>query len=159
MTTQATDTAVRTEVVVEAPVERAFSVFTEGIGSWWRPDHHLLEGELAEMVFEPRVGGHVFDRGADGSECRWARVLAYEPPQRVVISWDINTQWQLETDHERTSEVEVRFVPEGADRTRVTLEHRNLDRHGEGWEGMRDAVGSPEGWSEGLRGFAERLRA
>ncbi len=159
MTTQATDTAVRTEVVVEAPIERAFSVFTEGIGSWWRPDHHILEGELAEMVFEPRVGGHVFDRGADGSECRWARVLAYEPPQRVVISWDINTQWQLETDHERTSEVEVRFVPEGADRTRVTLEHRNLDRHGEGWEGMRDAVGSPEGWSEGLRGFAERLRA
>ena len=147
MTTQATDTAVRTEVVVEAPIERAFSVFTEGIGSWWRPDHHILEGELAEMVFEPRVGGHVLDRGAD------------EPPQRVVISWDINTQWQLETDHERTSEVEVRFVPEGADRTRVTLEHRNLDRHGEGWEGMRDAVGSPEGWSEGLRGFAERLRA
>jgi uncharacterized protein YndB with AHSA1/START domain len=159
MTTQATDTAVRTEVVVDAPIERAFSVFTEGIGSWWRPDHHILEGELAEMVFEPRVGGHVFDRGADGSECRWARVLAYEPPKRVVISWDINTQWQLETDHERTSEVEVRFVPEGADRTRVTLEHRNLDRHGEGWEGMRDAVGSPEGWSEGLRGFAERLRA
>jgi uncharacterized protein YndB with AHSA1/START domain len=159
MTTQATDTAVRTEIVVEAPIERAFSVFTEGIGSWWRPDHHILEGELAEMVFEPRVGGHVFDRGADGSECRWARVLAYEPPKRVVISWDINTQWQLETDHERTSEVEVRFVPEGVDRTRVTLEHRNLDRHGEGWEGMRDAVGSPEGWSEGLRGFAERLRA
>jgi uncharacterized protein YndB with AHSA1/START domain len=159
MTTQATNTAVRTEVVVEAPIERAFSVFTDGIGSWWRADHHILEGELAEMVFEPRVGGHVFDRGADGSECRWARVLAYEPPKRVVISWDINTQWQLESDHERTSEVEVRFVPEGADRTRVTLEHRNLDRHGEGWEGMRDAVGSPEGWSEGLRGFAERLRA
>lgn len=159
MTTQATDTAVRTEVVVEAPIERAFSVFTEDIGTWWNPEHHLLEGELAEMVFEPRVGGHVFDRGADGSECRWARVLAYEPPKRVVISWDINTQWQLETDHERTSEVEVRFVPEGADRTRVTLEHRNLDRHGEGWEGMRDAVGSPGGWSEGLRGFAERLRA
>ena len=159
MTTQATDTAVRTEVVVEAPIEHAFSVFTEGIGSWWRPDHHILEGELAEMVFEPRVGGHVFDRGADGSECRWARVLAYEPPKRVVISWDINTQWQLETDRERTSEVEVRFVPEGADRTRVTLEHRNLDRHGEGWEGMRAAVGSPEGWSEGMRGFAERLRA
>ena len=159
MSPSAAATSVRHEIVVEAPIERAFSVFTEGIGSWWRADHHILEGELAEMVFEPRVGGHVFDRGADGSECRWARVLAYEPPKRVVISWDINTQWQLETDHERTSEVEVRFVPEGADRTRVTLEHRNLDRHGEGWEGMRDAVGSPEGWSEGLHGFAERLRA
>jgi len=159
VTVQTIDTSVRTSIVVEAPVERAFSVFTEGIGSWWNPDHHILEGELAEMVFEPRVGGHVYDRGVDGSECRWARVLAYEPPNRVVISWDINTQWQLEADPGRTSEVEVRFVPEGADRTRVELEHRNLDRHGGGWEQMRDAVGSPDGWPAGLRGFAERLKA
>jgi uncharacterized protein YndB with AHSA1/START domain len=143
MTMHATGTAVRTEVVVEAPIERAFSVFTDDIGSWWSPDHHLLQGELAEMVFEPREGGHVYDRGVDGSECRWARVLAYEPP----------------TDLERTSEVEVGFSVEGAERTRVTLEHRNLDRHGEGWEGMRDAVGSPEGWPDGLRLFAERLSA
>jgi uncharacterized protein YndB with AHSA1/START domain len=158
MTVQATDTSVHTSILVEAPVERAFSVFTEDIGSWWNPDHHLLEGELAEMVFEPRVGGHVYDRGVDGSECRWARVLAYEPPNRIVISWDINTRWELETDLERTSEVEVRFVAEGPDRTRVELEHRNLDRHGDGWEGMRDAVGSPDGWPEGLRGFAARLK-
>ena len=159
MTAQATDTSVHTSIVVEAPVERAFSVFTEDIGSWWNPDHHLLEGELADMVFEPRVGGHVYDRGVDGSECRWARVLAYEPPHRVVISWDINTRWELETDLDRTSEVEVRFLAEGADRTRVELEHRNLDRHGDGWEGMRDAVGSPDGWAAGLQGFAKRLKA
>jgi uncharacterized protein YndB with AHSA1/START domain len=158
MTVQATDTSVHTSILVEAPVERAFSVFTEDIGSWWNPDHHLLEGELAEMVFEPRVGGHVYDRGVNGSECRWARVLAYEPPNRIVISWDINTRWELETDLDRTSEVEVRFVAEGPDRTRVELEHRNLDRHGDGWEGMRDAVGSPDGWPEGLRGFAARLK-
>ena len=159
MTVQATDTSVHTSIVVEAPVERAFSVFTEGIGSWWSPDHHILEGELAEMVFEPRVGGHIYDRGVDGSECRWARVLAYEPPNRFVISWDINTRWKLETDPDRTSEVEVRFVAEGPDRTRVELEHHNLDRHGEGWEGMRDSVGSPDGWAGGLRLFAERLKA
>ena len=158
MSTQATDTAVRTSIVVDVPVERAFSVFTDDIGSWWHPDHHLLDGELAEMVFEPRVGGHIYDRGTDGSECRWARVLAYEPPHRVVFSWDIDTQWKLQTDLEKTSEVEVRFVPEGADRTRVELEHRNLDRHGDGWEGMRDAVGSPDGWGSGLRLFAERLK-
>jgi uncharacterized protein YndB with AHSA1/START domain len=157
MTMQATDTSVRTQVVVEAPIEHAFSVFTEGIGSWWNPDHHLLGADLAEMVFEPRVGGHVYDRGVDGSECRWARVLAYEPPHRVVISWDITTRWQIETDPERTSEVEVRFVAEAPDRTRVELEHRNLDRHGEGWEQMRDAVGAPDGWPLGLRGFAQRL--
>ena len=112
MSMQAADTSVGASVVVEAPIERAFALFTEGIGSWWDPDHHLLEGELAEMVFEPRVGGHVYDRGVDGSECRWARVLAFEPPHRFVISWDINTQWELETDLEKTSEVEVRFLAE-----------------------------------------------
>jgi uncharacterized protein YndB with AHSA1/START domain len=156
--TQATDTSVRTSVVVEAPLERAFSVFTEDIGSWWSPDHHILEAELAEMVFEPRVGGHVYDRGVDGSECRWARVLAYEPPHSVTFSWDINTQWQLETDPDRTSEVEVRFIAEEPDRTRVELEHRNLDRHGDGWEQMAGAVGSPGGWPAGLERFAERMR-
>ncbi len=159
MTTQVTETAVRTSIVVGAPIERAFTVFTEDIGSWWSPDHHILEAELAEMVFEPRQGGHVYDRGVDGSECRWARVLAYEPPTRVVISWDIDTQWQLETDPEKTSDVEVRFISETPDRTRVELEHRNLERHGEGWEAMRDAVGSPDGWSKSLRAFAERLTA
>jgi uncharacterized protein YndB with AHSA1/START domain len=98
MSTAAADTAVRTSTVVEAPAEEAFRVFTEEIGSWWNPDHHILQGELAGMIFEPRVGGHVYDRGVDGSECRWARVLAFEPPVRFVISWDINLQWQLEID-------------------------------------------------------------
>src|SRR6185437_11702028 len=114
-------------IVVDAPVERAFSVFTDDIGTWWSPDHHILRAELAEMVFEPRVGGHIYDRGVDGSECRWARVLAYKPPTRVVFSWDINLEWQLESDPARKSEVEVRFEPEGSGQTRVTLEHRNLD--------------------------------
>jgi uncharacterized protein YndB with AHSA1/START domain len=159
MTVQAAGATVRAAIVVEAPIERAFSVFTEDIGSWWNPDHHILEAELAEMVFEPREGGYVYDRGTDGSECRWARVLVFERPSRVVISWDINAQWQLETNLERTSEVEVRFVAEGVDRTRVELEHRHLDRHGDGWEGIRDAVGSAQGWPEGLRDFAERVRA
>jgi len=155
MSMQATDTSVRTAVVVEAPLERAFSAFTEGFGSFKPPEHNLLAVDIAETVFEPRVGGHLYDRGVDGSECRWARVLAYEPPNRVVISWDISPQWQLETDVERTSEVEVRFVSEAPDRTRVELEHRNLDRHGEGWEGEREGVGGDEGWPLYLRRFAE----
>ena len=155
MTMQAAETSVFESIEVDAPVERAFDVFTREIGTWWPSDHHLLEGELAEMVFEPRVGGHIIDRGVDGSECRWARVLAYEPPDRVVISWDINPRWQLETDPAKTSEVEVRFIPEGPNRTRVELEHRNLDRHGEGWEQMRDAVGS--GWAGLPEAFAARL--
>ena len=84
-------------------------------------------------------------------------MLAYEPPHRFVISWDVSPQWQLETDLEKTSEVEVRFTTEGPDRTRVELEHRNLERHGDGWTAMRDALGSPDGWPAGIRAFAERL--
>ena len=152
---QATDTFVRTSIVVEAPIERAFSVFTEDFGSFKPPEHNLLGVEIAETVFEPREGGHLYDRGVDGSECRWARVLAYEPPTRVVISWDISPQWQLETDLEKTSEVEVRFVAEAPERTRVELEHRNLERHGESWEGLRDGVASKDGWPLYLQRFAE----
>ena len=153
MSAHAADTAVRTSIVVEAPLERAFEVFTTRFGDFKPREHNLLEADIAETVFEPRVGGTLYDRGVDGSECRWARVLAYEPPNRVVFSWDINTQWQIETDHEKTSEIEVRFIAEGPERTQVELEHRNLDRHGEGWEGIRDAVGSPDGWN--LEHFAE----
>jgi uncharacterized protein YndB with AHSA1/START domain len=152
----ATTTAVTTSVVVDVPQARAFAVFTEEIGTWWDPDHHLLpEGTtLKAMVFEPRAGGHVIDVLSDGTESRWARVLAYDPPERVIFSWDINVRWQIETDHEKSSEVEVRFLPDGPDRTRVELEHRNLDRHGDGWESMRDAVGSDGGWPSGMRRYA-----
>ena len=154
---QATDNAARTSIVVEAPIERAFSVFTSGMGSWWPPANHVLQADLAEMVFEPRVGGYIYDRGTDGSESRWARVLAYEPPHRLVFSWDISTQWQIETDPGKTSEVEVRFTQESPDRTLVELEHRHIDRHGDGWETMRDAVGAPNGWAGGLRAFGDYL--
>jgi uncharacterized protein YndB with AHSA1/START domain len=159
MTMPTTDTAVHELIVVDAPIERAFSVFTDGIATWWPPDHHILQAELADMVFEPRVGGHVYDRGVDGSECRWARVLAYEPPTRLVFSWDVTTQWQIETNPAKTSEVEVRFAADGPTRTRVELEHRNLDRHGDGWEGMHAAVGSPDGWRKGLVRFADAARS
>jgi uncharacterized protein YndB with AHSA1/START domain len=157
MSTPATETSVRTEIVVEAPIERAFSVFTEDFGSFKPPEHNLLSVDIAETVFEPRVGGHLYDRGVDGTECRWARVLAYEPPYRVVISWDISPQWQIETDPSKTSEVEVRFIAEAPDRTRVELEHRNLDRHGDGWEGVREGVAGADGWPLYLQRFAERL--
>ena len=154
MSTPAEATSVRHEVVVNAPIERAFSVFTEHFGSFKPREHNMLSVEIAETVFEPREGGHVYDRGVDGSECRWARVLAYEPPDRVVISWDISPRWEIETDPERTSEVEVRFIAEGPDRTRVELEHRNLDRHGEGWEAVREGVDSGDGWPLYLQRFA-----
>ena len=155
MTTPGDATTVRHEVVVEAPIERAFSVFTKGFGRFKPPEHNMLGVEIAETVFEPRVGGDVYDRGVDGSVCRWARVLAYEPPRRFVISWDINPQWRIETDLENTSEVEVRFIAEAPDRTRVELEHRSLDRHGDGWEAVRDAVDGADGWPLYLQRFAD----
>jgi uncharacterized protein YndB with AHSA1/START domain len=118
-----------------------------------------MDTEIVERVFEPHVGGQVYDRGADGSKCHWARVLAYEPPNRVVISWDISPRWQIEADPDKTSEVEVRFTAEGPDRTRLELEHRHIDRHGEGWEQTRESVGGDGGWPGCLRSFAERLAA
>jgi uncharacterized protein YndB with AHSA1/START domain len=150
MTTHTDHTTVSTEVDVNASRDHAFRIFTEGIATWWDNDKHILEAPLAEMVFEPHVGGHIIDRGTDGSECRWARILAYEPPARVCFSWDINVRWQIETDPARTSEVEITFTELTPTCTRVVLTHRHLDKHGDGWEGMRDAVGS--GWS--LTGFA-----
>jgi uncharacterized protein YndB with AHSA1/START domain len=158
MTTQAQEASVRTSIVVEAPIERAFAVFTEDFDRIKPREHNLLGVDIAETVFEPREGGRIYDRGVDGSECQWARVLAYEPPDRVVFSWDISPQWQIETDIERTSEVEVRFVSEGPERTRVELEHRNLDRHGEGWESEREAVGGEGGWPLYLQRFGELLK-
>lgn len=139
-------TVVRHTVTVDAPIERAFSVFTEGFGRFKPKEHNLLQVDIAQTVFEPRIGGHIYDRGVDGSECRWARILAFDPPRRVVFSWDIGPTWQVETDPAKTSEVEVRFIAETAGRTRVELEHRHLDRHGAGWESVRDGVAADQGW-------------
>ena len=148
------DTVVRREVTVDAPLERAFAAFTERFGEIKPKEHNLLGSPIAETTFEPRVGGHIFDRAEDGSECRWARVLAFEPPNRVVFSWDIGPSWQLEADEANASEVEVRFIAESAERTRVELEHRNLDRHGPGWEGLRDGIAEEGGWPTYLARYA-----
>ncbi len=154
MTTQIEGTSVRASVLVEAPIDRAFKVFTEDIGTWWPRGHHIIEGEIASMTFEPRAGGHVYDRTVDGRESHWSRVLAYEPPNRVVFSWDVSNHFELETDPAKASEIEVTFTAEGPDRTRVVLEHRNLDRHGDGWEPHRDAIASSDGWPTSLDAFA-----
>jgi uncharacterized protein YndB with AHSA1/START domain len=151
----ADDLVVRRQVVVDAPLDQAFAAFVERFGEFKPKEHNLLGAEITETRFEPHVGGHIYDRAADGSECRWARVLAYEPPTRVVFSWDISPQWQLETDQSHASEVEVRFIAETPDRTRVELEHRNLDRHGPGWESVHDGVADDAGWPLYLARYAE----
>jgi len=157
--TQTESDTIRRQIVVEAPIDRAFATFTERFGDFKPPEHNLLSAPLAETVFEPRVGGAIVDRATDGSECRWARILAYDPPDRVVFSWDISPRWQLESDPAQTSEVEVRFVAETPQRTRVELEHRHLDRHGTGWEAVRDGVAHDEGWPLYLARYADLFTA
>ncbi len=154
-TTDTSGTAVRRSAVVEVPIDRAFTFFTSDIGAWWDPDKHLLAEPVAGMVFEPRVGGQIIDRGVSGAESRWATVLVYDPPTYVAFSWNIDLAWGIEADPAKRSEVHVTFSAQGEHRTLVELEHRHLDRHGEGWEAMRDAVGSLKGWD--LQPYAAAL--
>ena len=155
MTQTSMTTTVRHQIVVNAPLAEAFEVFTSRFGDFKPREHNLLRTPIAETVFEPRVGGNIYDRAVDGTECRWARILAFEPPHRVVFSWDISARWQIEANPELTSEVEVRFFAEAPGRTRVELEHRNLDRHGAGWESVRGGVDSQGGWPLYLQRYAE----
>jgi len=153
----ADQTSIRTEIVVNAGAERAFQLFTERFDQIKPREHNMLGVDIEKSVFEPRAGGRVFDRGVDGSECQWGRVLVYEPPTRLVFTWDISPMWQIETDSAKSSEVEVRFIEEGPDKTRVELEHRHLDRHGDGWEGLREGVRGDQGWPLYLQRFADTV--
>ena len=155
--TQAATAAVRKQIVVPAPQQRAFEVFTAGFGDFKPREHNIMAAPIARTVFEPRVGGHIVDVGEDGSECRWARILAYEPHDRVVFTWDIGPDWRLVADPDNASEVEVRFIAESPRRTRVELEHRNIDRHGPGWEAVRDGIADDAGWPLYLDRYAALL--
>lgn len=158
--TRTTDpTAVHASIDVNAPTQRAFEVFTRDFGAFKPPEHNLPATPIAETVVETHVGGHIIDRGADGSECARATVLAYEPPDRFVFSWDISPHWQVETDPGKRSEVEVTFTALDGNRTRVDIHHRDLDRHGEGWAGVREGVSTDEGWPLYLGRYADLLAA
>lgn len=145
---------VRKQVVVEAPPERAFRVFTQKFNLWWPRDHHIGKAELDEAVIEPHAGGRWYERGTDGSECEWGRVLVWDPPKRLVMAWQINHQWQY--DPSLVTEVELRFTPVGPMQTRVELEHRNLERFGDHAETMRQAFDSDHGWITHLTLFAAK---
>jgi uncharacterized protein YndB with AHSA1/START domain len=136
---------VRKEITVEASAKRAFTVFTAHFDSWWPRSHTIGGGELAEAVIEPHTGGRCYQRNTDGSECDWGRVVAYEPPTRLVLAWELSPEFVH--DPSRPSEVEVRFVPLAADRTRVELTHRNLDVYGDSAAKLREALDSEGGWS------------
>lgn len=149
-------TSLEVDITVEVPIDHAFRVFTERFDEIKPREHNLLQVPIERTVFDGRVGGTVYDIGTDGSTCTWARVMAFEPPHRVMISWDISPQWKIETDLSRTSEIEIRFLSETPERTRVVLEHRNLDRHGDGWEGFC-GLDTGNGWPLYLQRYAEAI--
>lgn len=154
MSSTDTPTSVTASIEVDVPIEHAFGVYTEQIHTWWNPEHVLIEAPLAMIELEPHVGGRIVERGTDGSECAWGRVLAFDPPHRLVFTWDITLAWTLEPDPSRCSEIEVTFTAMSAAATLVRIEHRYLDRHGEGWESMATAVGAADGWAHDLERFA-----
>lgn len=144
---------VRKSVRVGAPPARAFEVFTAGIGRWWPKTHHIGASELDTHIIEPKPGGRWYERGIDGVECEVGKVLVWEPPSRLVLGWQLNADWKF--DPNLITEVEVRFIPDGANATRVELEHRNLDRFGSRADAFRQQINSPEGWGGLLQLFAQ----
>jgi uncharacterized protein YndB with AHSA1/START domain len=119
--------SVRKTMNVRASLEVAWRVFTEQMGTWWPlADYKIGKARAVDAVIEPHVGGRWYERGDDGGTCDWGRVLVWEPPSRLVLSWDITADWKY--DPELNTELEVRFLRESEDVTRVELEHRKLDR-------------------------------
>lgn len=157
--TTAPSTSIAHSIDVAAPIYRAFAVFHEQWDRIKPHSHNPAASPIVESVFEPRVGGTVYDRLEDGTEVHWSRVLAFEPPRRFVISWDLGPTWTIETDPARTSEVEVTFTAIDDAHTRVDLVHSHLDRHGEGWEAVRAGVDKQGGWPTYLEAFAEAVAA
>jgi uncharacterized protein YndB with AHSA1/START domain len=140
---------------VAAPAERAFAVFTEGFGRWWPSTHHLGR-DLDTVVIEAGLGGRWYERAVDGTELDWGTVLAWEPPHRLVLSWHLDGEWELDPDPDHASEVEVTFVetPEG---TQVVLAHRHFERNRTPAALARDGVSGEGGWTELLACFAAEV--
>ena len=144
---------VRKIVSVGAPQTVAWEVFTGKMGAWWPLAFYKIgKATAVDAVIEPHVGGRWYEQGDDGSICQWGSVLVWEPPARLVLSWDIGADWQY--DPTIKTEIEVRFIAEGGDRTRVELEHRHLDRYGAHRDKMRAVFDTEGDWGRLLEAFA-----
>jgi uncharacterized protein YndB with AHSA1/START domain len=146
---------VRKSLVVKATPEKSFTAFTSGIGRWWPRSKSIGSSPQTDVVLEPVVGGRWYERGADGSECEWGKVLQWQPPSRVVLAWQIGADWKY--DPSLVTEVEITFTALSASETRVDLEHRHLDRLGPNAERVRAAFDSEDGWNGVLEGFGQVL--
>ena len=150
-------TPVRKSINVPATPDRAFHVFTQGMSRWWLKSHSINKSPIRDIVIEPQAGGRWYERGEDGSTCDWGRVLLWEPPKRLVLSWEITADWKH--DPNLKTEVEVRFIAEGNNATRVELEHRCLDLYGARGHEMRSIFDSEKGWTGLLQAFAASATA
>ena len=150
--------SVRKVANVHAPLEVAWQVFTEQMGTWWPLAMYKIgKTKAVDAIIEPRVGGRWYERGDDGSTCDWGRVLAWEPRSRLVLSWDITADWQY--DPALQTEIEVRFTAEGDAGTRVEFEHRRLDRYGDRRDEMRTIFDKTGDWGQLLASFAQTAAA
>ena len=145
----------RAEVVVPLAPAAAFARFAGQLGAWWPREYTWSGAVLDDIGIEPRVDGMCWERGPHGFRCDWGRVLAWDPPSRLVLAWQIAPSRAPEPNPSRASEIEVRFEPIADGSTRVTLEHRHFDRHGEGGGAYRDGMASPMGWPRILEAFTE----
>lgn len=148
---------VRKSITVRASVQQAFEIFTEDFDSWWPRSHHIGSSPMRKAIIESRLGGRCYSEQIDGTECDWGQVLAWEPPHRLVIAWQIGGDWKYEPDLAKSSEVDIRFSAQPDGRTLVSLEHRHLDRAGASAGAMRAALESPNGWGGMLELFATRV--
>ncbi len=149
------DAVVRKNIRVPVSQARAFSVFVEQMETWWPPEHHIGGAPFEAIFVEPKVGGRWYEREGNGKECTWGTVLAWDPPRQVTFSWHLGPDWKFNPDLAKASEVAIRFTAEAAG-TLVELEHSHLERHGEGWEQLREAMESPGAWETTLSEFAKR---
>jgi uncharacterized protein YndB with AHSA1/START domain len=157
MTKTVEEAVVRKSIRVHVPIERAFSVFVEQMETWWPAAHHIGGNPFQSIFVEPRVGGRWYERDAQGNECYWGQVLAWDPPRLVTFSWHLGPDWKVEPDLAKASRVAIRFTSEGASATLVELEHSGLERHGEGYQQMRALLDGPNAWSLTLAEFAKAV--
>lgn len=143
---------IRKEIVVQAPTDTCFEVFTSGMGTWWNPAYSIGGEPIASVIVEPRHDGRWFERGDQGSECDWGRVLVWDPPHRIVLTWQITPSWTYDAD--LLTELDITFEDAGQAATHVTLEHRGLDAFGDQADMVRGIFDSPQGWPGLLDRFA-----
>jgi len=142
---------VKCSVEVKAPAARAFDLFAKNMGAWWPRGKTPGGRPHADLVVEPRPEGRWFERDAEGRETPWGKVIAWEPPRRLVLGWQLDHQFRY--DARLLMEVEILFQSLDGGGTRVSLEHRNLEQLGTEAEGF--AVKVRSGWPERLQNFAD----